>query len=81
MEFFRVFLYDDASEQPDAVRVIRVMTEKSAMLMARCLTHQHRGELDRYCIEVHRFWGPNGKFRSVTPLFRSAEKGWNFVSS
>lgn len=83
MEEFRVFVYDDLCKNAKgflAIRIWKFESEKDALKIAKDLCERLNGEKDymknllRYSVRVHRFHGPDLRFRSEQPLFDSTKE-------
>lgn len=79
-ELYRVFLYDNASEDPGAIRVWPFTTKEEALKAAEEVCERLKDEKDfmrnlfRYTVTVHHFYGTNLESRSVFPLFDSMKE-------
>ena len=82
-EEFRVFVYDDLCKNAKgflAIRIWKFESEKDALKIAKDLCERLNSEKDymrnllRYSVRVHRFHGPDLRFRSEQPLFDSTKE-------
>tara|TARA_R100000908_G_C3739970_1_gene136774 strand:- start:836 stop:1171 length:336 start_codon:yes stop_codon:yes gene_type:complete len=79
-ELFRVFVYDDASDCIGAIRTWNFTEKKEALKAAKELCERFNREKDhmknllRYSVRVHRFHGPDLRYRSGQPLFDSMKE-------
>ncbi len=79
-ELFRVFVYDDASDCIGAIRTWNFTTKEEALKAAKEICEKLNGEKDhmknlfRYSVRVHRFYGPDLRYRSGHPLFDSLKE-------
>ena len=82
-EEFRVFVYDDLCKNAKgflAIRIWKFESEKDALKTAKNLCERLNSEKDymrnllRYSVRVHRFHGPDLRFRSEQPLFDSTKE-------